>query len=133
MAMAPKQDDQSEDAEGMAELDAKMIRALHRQISNKGIAEPILKGRGAEYEAFAAGLQSIAAEECYSVVNEFLELSKTVTADSEEPEAALLAHVKDAAQADTLAALSERYRKATEEDQPAELLKDYLKEQKKVS
>jgi hypothetical protein len=122
MKMAPDQETQSDtelESEGMAELDAKMIRAFQRMIINKGIAEPLAKGRGDEFEAFADGLRSIAAEECHAIVREFLDREKPEDTDGTND-------------TETLAALSERYAKATEEEQPGELLKDYLKESKKV-
>lgn len=132
MAMAPERDGPHGDAGGMAELDAKMIRAFHRMITNKGVAEPVLKGRAAEYEAFAAGLQSIAAEECHAAVCDFLELSRSATAGDAQPEAAFLALLQDGAQAGALAEITARYLVAAEEEQPGELLKDYLKERKKL-
>lgn len=116
----------------MAELDAKMIRAFHRMISNKGIAEPIAKGRGDEFDSFADALRSIAAEETQAVVSEFLALLETATAESDDPAEAITAFLKNEANALTLAGLSERYLSAAEEEQPGELLKDYLKEAKKV-
>lgn len=135
MAMAPDTGGGESEGEGMVELDAKMIRAFQRMITNKGIAEPMHKGRGGEYAAFADGLRSIAAEECHAVVREFLELAEAAVAEveDEERDASLLAHLKDEAQQETLTALTERYHQAAEEEEPGELLKVYLKERKEVS
>ena len=118
-------------ADGMVELDAKMIRAFDRMLRNKGIAEPIKKGRLGEYQAFLDGLGSLAAEECQAVVREFLDwLRPEGDADAEESANELLAETENAAR---LEEWSERYSKATEAELPGELLKDYLKERKKVS
>ena len=110
-------------------MDAKMLRAFHRMISNKGFAEPVKKGRLGEYEAFRKGLGSIAAEDCQALVSEFLELVKPAQDDAE----AVAAILSDPANAEKLAELGERYLHASEDEQPGELLKDYLKERKKIA
>ncbi|MGI9239739.1 MAG: DMP19 family protein, partial [Verrucomicrobiales bacterium] len=129
MAMVPAKPEPSGSSGGMVELDAKMLRAFHRMISNKGLAEPIKKGRLDEYEAFRKGLGSIAAEDCQALVSEFLELIKPAQDDAE----AVAAILDDPANAEKLAELGERYLKAGEDEQPGELLKDYLKERKKIA
>jgi hypothetical protein len=101
-------------------------------ISNKGIAEPVLKGRHPEFAAFADALRSIAAEECHTVVAEFLELVGTVTAKSENPDRTLADYIKNDDNAPALEAFNTRYAAAAEDEQPGELLKDYLKERNKV-
>ncbi|MFT4546268.1 MAG: hypothetical protein ACI9UA_000231 [Pseudoalteromonas tetraodonis] len=117
--------------EGMVELDAKMIRAFDRMLCNKGMGEPIKKGRLTEYRAFCDGLTSLAAEDCQSVVSEFLDWIKPQgDADPEEAANMILGDESSAAR---LAELAERYAKVTAEELPGELLKDYLKERKKVS
>ncbi len=129
MAMVPARPERAVSSGGMAELDAKMLRAFHRMISNKGLAEPIKKGRLEEYEAFHKGLGSIAAEECQAVVSEFFQLIKPTEGNSEAVAAALA----DPANSEKLAELGERYSQASEDEQPGDLLKDYLKERKKIA
>ena len=129
MAMAPTTDACGAPVAGMAELDAKMIRAFDRMIRNKGFAEPIKKGRLGEYESFCRGLGSLAAEECQAVVREFLELVKASTADGVDAASRLV----EPPIASQLAQLGERYVKVSEDEAPGELLKDYLKERKKIS
>ena len=114
------------DTDGMAELDAKMIRAFDRMVRTKGFAEPIKKKRTAEYQAFCDGLGSLAAEDCQALVKEFLEWAKP------EEEAEAIEFVGAEENAEKLADLDERYAKVTSEELPGELLKDYLKEMKKV-
>lgn len=87
-----------------------------------GLATPIVKGRRSEYLLFRDCLKWIAAEECEECVNEFLELIGEMADDE-------LSSALDA-NAEKIEALSERYRSTA--DLPAELLKDYLKEKKKL-
>ena len=129
MAMAPKSDAGEAPVAGMAELDAKMIRAFDRMIRNKGLAEPIKKGRLGEYESFCQGLGSLAAEECQAVVREFLDLVKA----SADDDAEAASRLTDPPIASQLAQLGERYVRVSETEAPGELLKDYLKERKKIS
>ena len=119
--------------DGMVELDAKMIRAFDRMVRNKGIAEPIKKGRLAEYQAFSDGLRSLAAEECQAVVREFLEWLRPDDGAAADAEAAAKELIDAEENAARLEELSQRYAKVTAEELPGELLKDYLKERKKVS
>lgn len=113
--------------EGMVDLDAKMIRAFDRMLRSKGVAEPIKKGRWAEYRAFCDGLRSLAAEECHVVVSEFLERFE---GEGEEELKELLAAEESAGR---ITGLNERYATATAEELPGELLKEYLKERKKLN
>lgn len=115
----------------MAELDAKMIRAFERMVRNKGIAEPVLKGRWGEFPAFCDALQSLAAEECQAIASEFVALVKAGQEEADEEVAK--AFVAAAENADALADLGARYLVATEDEQPGELLKEYLKERKKLN
>lgn len=103
-------------------VDAKALRAFDRMIRNKGLAEPFKKKRGQEYATFRDGLKWVAAEDCHAVINEFLELLDQVA------ESDILDYL--AAKAEQIAALSERYVAA--DDAPTELLKEYLKERKKL-
>lgn len=129
MAMAPSSDNGDAPVAGMAELDAKMIRAFDRMIRQKGFAEPVKKGRQGEFDLFCQGLGSLAAEECQAVVREFLELVKTSTGGGDE----IAQLLTDPQLASQLAQLGERYIKASEDEVPGDLLKDYLKERKKNS
>lgn len=135
MAMVPDSGQQKKPGEGMVELDAKMLRAFDRMIRNKGFAEPINQGRHDDYEAFCEGLRCVAAEECHVIACEFLELIKLVAAEGADadPDAAISAFLNDPENAERLADLGERYAKASEDEQPGELLKDYLKERKKIA
>ncbi len=115
LALIPpiKGNDQSEEKQ----IDAKVLRAFDRMILKSGLLEPVRKNRKSEYEAFATGLEEVAAEGCYAIVREFL------TANADKSETDLLAHTTDEA--------DEKYRTASEEEEPRELLKQYLKELKK--
>ncbi len=110
-----------------AEIDGKMLRAFDRMIRNKGLAEPFAKDRAGEYGAFKEGLKWIAAEECHSVVSEFLEMVDMVR--GEIGEEGIPGFLDDnVARIDEL---SKRY--ADADEAPGDLLKDYLKEQKKLA
>ena len=63
------------------------------------------------------------------MVREFLDLVKASTADAGE----LAVTLKDPQVASRLAQLGERYAKVSEEEAPGDLLKDYLKERKKIA
>ena len=109
-------------------VDAKRVRAFDRMIRNKGLAEPIAKGRWDEYTAFRDGLKWIAAEECHDAVNEFIEMIELAL--PEIGEAGIPDFLSNGSAA-RVAELSERY--AAAEEVPGELLKEYLKERKKVA
>ncbi len=108
-------------------VDAKLVRAFDKMLRTKGFGEPIKKQRASEFAAFAEGLKWIAAEECLGITHEFLALLDPVRAASGD--AGLGSFLEDEAEA--IAALSERY--AAAEEAPTELLKDYLKERKKLA
>ena len=99
------------------EIDPKVLRAFDRMVLKAGLLEPIRKNRKSDYEAFAAALEEVAAESCYAIVREFL----TDTADKSETDLLSIS----TSEAD------EKYRAASEEEEPRELLKQYLKELKK--
>ena len=99
------------------EIDAKVLRAFDRMVIKAGLLEPIRKNRKAEYEAFATALEEIAAEGCHAIVREFL------TENADKSETDLLTITTDEADG--------KYRAASEEEEPRELLKQYLKELKK--
>ena len=123
MQLAPTPEEEPDDET----VDAKRVRAFDKMIRNKGLSEPVTKDRWEEYSAFRDGLKWIAAEECHDVVNEFLEMIDHVLPEIGE------AGIADFLQTNStrVAELSERY--AAAEEVPGELLKDYLKDRKKVA
>mgnify|MGYP001819164749 CR=1 FL=1 len=131
MMLAPKRGSESE--EGMPEVDAKMVRAFDRMIRNKGFAEPVNKGRPEDYGAFREALKRIAAEECHSLVSEFMDLVERTGGEAGDSDGAMAKVITDADLAEQLNDLGDRYRSASEDEQPGELLKDYLKEQRKLA
>lgn len=122
LAPAPTADSENEDVDGDV-VDAKLIRAFDRMIRNKGLASPVEKNRTAEYAAFRDGLKWIAAEDCEAIVDEFLSLMNEVKEDGDAKQFVQENETR-------IAELSERY--TASEENPGELLKEYLKEQKKL-
>ena len=128
LAPAPVVEDEAGGAEEDP-VDGKLARAFDRMIRNHGLAEPWRKGRGSEYAAFRDSLRWIAAEECHAVVDEFIGMVEVASAEiGEEGIPALLEE-----NAARVAELSERYLAAADGEEPRELLKEYLKERKKVA
>ncbi len=113
---------------GESAVDAKQLRAFDRMIRNKGLAEPIRKGRGEEYAGFLEGLKWIAAEQCHAIVKDFLDLLGDLPAET-DPAVGIPRLLED--HAERVAELGNRY--AGAEEIPRELLKDYLKEQKRLA
>lgn len=107
-------------------VDAKLLRAFDKQIRNKGLGEPFLKKRGAEFPAFLDALKWIAAEDCHSIVEDFLE--RIEPSRTESGDVGVDTFLKECA--DIVQNLSEQY--AAAPDLPTELLKEYLKERKKL-
>ena len=124
MALAPTPEEGPTDET----VDAERVRAFDKMIRTKGLSEPVTKGRWEEYSAFRDGLKWIAAEECHDVVNEFLEMIEHVLPEIGESGIPDFLNNGNAAR---VAELSERY--ATAEEVPGELLKEYLKERKKIA
>ncbi len=122
MRTAPSQEEVPE----QDPVDAKLVRAFDRMIRNKGLGEPFKKNRGAEYPAFCDGLKWIAAEDCLAVVKAFLEEIEPVR--TAEGDAGIHAFLKE--QSETLEGRHQDYLAVSE--LPGELLKDYLKERKKL-
>lgn len=107
-------------------VDAKLLRAFDKMIRNKGLGEPFTKKRGGEFPAFLDGLKWIAAEDCHGIVEDFLkriEPSRTESGDIGVDE-----YLKEFS--DVIQDLSAQYAAVT--DLPTELLKEYLKERKKL-
>ncbi len=129
MKLAPPEETEGGDGLEMVEVDAKMVRAFDRMIRNKGLAEPIQKKRGEEYSAFRDALKWIAAEDCYGVVMEFLEMLELAVKEGGDDGVPQFLE-DDAAR---IKELSAAYLAASEEEVPGDLLKDYLKERKKVA
>lgn len=125
MALAPQRNDPA--GAGDNKVDPKLVRAFDRMIRNKGLGEPIIKNRSAEYTAFAEGLKWIAAEDCHAVVAEFLDMVEFVR--SEKGDAGMPEFLEE--NAARIKILSDRY--ANLDESPRDLLKDYLKEQKKLA
>lgn len=107
-------------------VDAKLVRAFDRMIRTKGMDEPFKKKRGGEYAGFCDGLKWIAAEECHATVTEFLGWIEPVCIGSDDGD--LLAFLEE--NRPRLEQLRNRYTASV--DLPAELLKDYLKDRKKL-
>lgn len=107
-------------------VDAKLVRALDRMIRREGLAAPIAKGRGADYPAFSQGLKWIAAEECHSCVMELLAMIESAGIGAED--GAIAGFLRE--NAARIGELSERYMRA--EEVPGDLLRDYLKEKRKL-
>lgn len=123
MALAPQH---SDPAGGDNQVEPKLVRAFDRMIRNKGLGEPITKNRAAEYPAFSEGLKWIAAEDCHAIVTEFLDMVEFVR--SEKGDAGMPEFLKE--NAARIKILSDRY--ANLDESPRDLLKDYIKEQKKL-
>lgn len=121
LAPAPEEDP------GDDGVDGKLVRAFDRMIRNKGFNEPFKKKRADEFPAFCEGLKWIAAEECHAIVKEFLDMVELVRKEAGED--ALPEFLES--NAPRIAELSERY--ASVDEIPGELLKEYLKERKKVA
>jgi len=107
-------------------VDAKVLRAIDKQIRNKGLGEPFAKKRGAEYPTFLDGLKWIAAEECHAIVDEFLK--QIEPSRQESGDIGVDQYLKE--HAAEVEELSARYVAVT--DLPGELLKEYLRERKKL-
>lgn len=116
----------TEEETGADPVDAKVVRAFDRMIRVKGLGEPLRKGRGADYAAFADGLKWIASEECLAQVGAFLALLEEAVSDP--PDAVGEVLERHAGEVDEW---SRRYREA-EEDVRA-LLKEYQKERRRAS
>ena len=108
-------------------VDAKLVRAFDKLIRNKGLAEPFKKQRGAEYPTFRDSLRWIAAEDCLTVVEEFLEWIEPARSTEGDIGVATLFADNES----KVVALTERY--AAVPELPGDLLKDYLKERKKLA
>ena len=107
-------------------VDAKLVRAFDKLIRAKGLDEPFKKNRGGDYPAFRDGLRWIAAEECHAVVTGFLELIGPARSESGD----LGVDAFLAENASRIEELTNKYTSA--EEIPGDLLKDYLKERKKL-
>lgn len=132
MLLSRAEDDKnSGEAVTMVEVDGKLVRAFDKMIRSKGLAEPFHKGRGDEYAAFCSSLRWIAAEECYANVSEFLEMVELTRKESgaEDDKSGIRKFLNDnAARIDVL---SRQYAEADEV--PGDLVKEYLKERRKVA
>ena len=122
MQSAPRQDEVSNEDP----VDAKLVRSFDRMIRNKGLGEPFKKNRGGEYPAFCDGLKWIAAEECHAVVQAFLEKIEPIRAEAGD--AGIRAFLTE--QGEALESWQQNYSAVPE--LPTELLKEYLKERKKL-
>ena len=107
-------------------VDAKVLRALDKQIRNKGLGEPFAKKRGADYPTFLDALKWIAAEDCHTIVEDFLQ--RVEPSREESGDVGVDSFLKE--HAAEIEELSARYVAVT--DLPTELLKEYLKERKKL-
>ncbi|MGK0186623.1 MAG: hypothetical protein ACI9R3_002406 [Verrucomicrobiales bacterium] len=125
MALAPAPAVETDDTEKDV-VDAKLIRAFDRMIRSNGLGAPVTRNRTAEYAAFAEGLKWIAAEDCEAVVAEFMTLIDTARGDEggELPASFLEEN------GTRIVELSESY--TSSEEIPGDLLKEYIKEQKKL-
>lgn len=106
-------------------VDAKVVRAFNKWIRAKGLVEPLAKGKGAAYGTFSDSLKWIAAETCHEVVQEFHALVSALPGDPGKAPANLLEE-----HGSQVESLTQRY--LSSEERPTELLKDYLKERKKL-
>ncbi len=107
-------------------VDAKVLRAIDKQIRNKGLGEPFAKKRGVDYPTFLDALKWIAAEDCHTIVEEFLQ--NIEPSRQEFGDVGVDQYLKE--HAGEIEELSARY--VAVSDLPGELLKEYLKERKKL-
>ena len=107
-------------------VDAKLVRAFDKLIRTKGLGEPFAKKRGADYPAFHDSLKWLAAEDCQLIVEDFLQ--RLEPSRQAEGDIGVDRYLNEHSAA--IKELSGNYAAAT--DLPAELLKEYLKERKKL-
>jgi hypothetical protein len=118
---------------GGGAIDPKVVGGFDRAICKGGLAAPLLRGKHkgdiATYRAFADALRVIAAEERHACVAEFLGFVAPAFASADDEEGEEPGQLI-ASNAGRVLELEARYRAADEA--PADLAREYLKEQKLI-